>query len=220
MSQLTLIIGNKNYSTWSLRPWFFLKNLGIDFKEELVFLFEEDTNTILSPYFSNSKVPILLDGNTQVWDTLAIIETIADKYPEKKGWPEDAEARAISRSASAEMHSSFFALRNALPMNLRKFFENYPITDDVQADIDRIVALWEYCRKHKVSNDQWLLGDFSGADAMFSPVVMRFIGYDVKLSGYAGEYLDFVYENQHMQTWIEASKQETQIIEEDEVKTN
>ena len=217
MSQPTLVIGNKNYSTWSLRPWFFLKNLNINFTEELIFLFEDNTSSHLKAYFSNDKVPILLDEGLQVWDTFAIIETIADKYPEKNGWPQDSVARAVGRTVCAEMHSSFFALRDALPMNLRKHFTHYPIADDVQADIDRIVALWDYCRQHKVSNDLWLLGDFSGADAMFAPVVMRFLGYDVKLSGFAGEYMDFVSSNQYMQEWVKAGKLETQVIEEDEV---
>ena len=142
MNSLKLVIGNKNYSTWSLRPWFFLKNLEIDFEEEIVFLFEENTDERLKPYFSNEKVPLLVEGDLQVWDTLSIIEYIADKYPEKQGWPEDIRSRAIARSVSAEMHSSFTALRNELPMNLRKHFVDYPITSEVQTDIDRIVALW------------------------------------------------------------------------------
>jgi len=217
MSGLKLVIGNKNYSTWSLRPWFFLKNLDISFEEELVFLFEESTKENLNPYFSNEKVPVLVDGSFQVWDTLAIIETIADKYPEKNGWPQNFKARSAARTVSAEMHSSFLALRNALPMNIRKHFSEYPISNDVQADIDRIVELWEYCRKYKTSNNQWLLGEFSGADAMFAPVVMRLIGYDVTLSGFSGEYLDFVLNNKYMQEWVKGSQTEKQIIQGDEV---
>ena len=110
MSTPILIFGNKNYFTWSLRPWFLLKNLGIDFVEEIVFLFEENTDELLKPYFSNKKVPVLIDEDLQVWDTLAIIEYISDKYPEKMAWPNGLKARAIARSVSAEMHSSFFAL--------------------------------------------------------------------------------------------------------------
>ena len=219
MSNLKLVIGNKNYSTWSLRPWFFLKNLNIDFEEELVFILQDDTDEYLKPYNSNGKVPILIDINNgfQVWDSLAIIETIADKFPEKQGWPKEATARAFARTVSAEIHSSFFALRDALPMNLRKHFADYPITGDVQLDIDRLTLLWEYCRQYKNNNGTWLFGDFSGADAMFAPVVMRLLGYDVKLTGFAAEYVDFVYNNEYMQKWIDESKNETQIIEEDEV---
>ena len=217
MNTLKLVIGNKNYSSWSLRPWIFLKNLGIDFDEEMVFLFEKDTEEKLEPYFSDGKVPVLVDGDLQVWDSLAIIEAIADKYPDKHGWPIDAGARAIARSVSAEMHSGFFALRNALPMNCRNHFPIYPITDDVQTDIDRVVAVWKYCKQHYGANGPWLFGEFSGADAMFAPVVLRLSGYDVKLSGVANDYMTTVLQNKHIQTWIEAGKVEKQIIEMDEV---
>ena len=217
MDNLKLVIGNKNYSSWSLRPWFFLKNLGIDFEEELVFLFEEETNDHLKSYFSNDKVPVLVEGDLQVWDTLAIIETIAEKFPEKKGWPKDLKARAIARSVSAEMHSSFMALRGALPMNVRKHFPDYEMTDEVQIDIDRVVELWEYCKQNAIEEGGWLFGEFSGADAMFAPVVLRFVGYDVGLSGVANEYVDFVLQNTYMQEWIEAGKLETKVIQEDEI---
>lgn len=226
MSSLKLIIGNKNYSSWSLRPWFFLKNLEIDFKEELVWLFEDDTEEKLKPYFSDSKVPLLIDSNVQlangeslqVWDSLAIIEYIADVA--KAGWPQDAASKAIARSASAEMHSGFTNLRNALPMNCKKHFPNHPISSEVQQDINRIVNIWEYCRKNSntsASSDVWLCGEFSGADAMFAPVVMRLIGYDVELSGFAKDYTQMVLENPSMQEWIEAGKLETHIIDLDEV---
>ena len=221
MSSLKLVIGNKNYSTWSLRPWFFLKELGIEFEEEMVWLFEDDMEEKLQKYFSNSKVPVLVEGgsddNMNVWDTLAIIEYAADMFPEKNGWPTDLETRAIARSVAAEMHSSFTDLRNALPMNIRKHYPDYPITDGVQTDLNRIFALWDYCRENKISDGPWLFGEFSGTDAMFAPVVMRLINYDVKLSGFAAEYVDFVHHSDTMQEWIEGSKSETQIIESDEV---
>ena len=169
----------------------------------------------------NSKVPVLVDhdanGNLNIWDTLAIIEYTADKFPEKNGWPTDLKTRAKARSVAAEMHSSFTDLRNALPMNIRKHFPNYLITDDVQTDLNRIFALWDYCRKNKVSDGPWLFGDFSGTDAMFAPVVMLMINYDVKLSGFAAEYVNYVHNSTTMQEWIEGSKSETQIIESDEV---
>jgi glutathione S-transferase len=217
MSTLKLVIGNKNYSSWSLRPWFFLKNLEIDFDEEIVFLFEEDTEDKLKPYFSDEKVPILIDGDLQVWDTLAIIETLADKFPNKIGWPEDPNARAVARSVSAEMHSGFFDLRNALPMNCRKHFADYSITNDVQKDIDRVVSVWEFCKKNYGANGPWLFGEFSGADAMFAPIVLRLSGYDVKLSGFAKEYIATVLQNEHIQSWIKAGKAEKQIMAMNEV---
>ena len=217
MNNLELVIGNKNYSSWSLRPWFFLKNLGIDFEEKLVFLFEEDTEEKLKPYFSDEKVPILIEDNLQVWDSLAIIETIADKFPDKNGWPKDPNARATARAVSAEMHSGYFALREALPMNCRKHFPDYPITDDVQTDIDRIISVWEFCKINYGSNGPWLFGEFSGADAMFAPIVLRLSGYDVKVSGISKDYIDMVMRNKHIQSWIEAGKAEKQIIKIDEV---
>ncbi len=229
MSDLKLVIGNKNYSSWSLRPWFFLKNLGIDFEEELVWLFEEKKESHLSSYFSNEKVPVLVDStfalqdgsSLQVWDTLAIIEHIATRF--KKGWPEDMANKAIARAVSAEMHSGFTGIRNALPMNCKKHFPNYPIEAEVQQDIDRIVAVWDYCRGTLNEKDSfsskgsWLFGEFSGADAMFAPVVMRMIGYDVQLSGFASDYAQMVLENTAMQEWVSAGKLETHVIEEDEV---
>lgn len=220
MSTLKLVIGNKNYSSWSLRPWFFLKNLNIDFEEELVFLFEDNMEERLKPYFSDSKVPVLVDyenDDLRVWDSLAIIEYIAEKFPDKQGWPTDVKARATARSISAEMHSGFNAIRNALPMNCKKHYASYSINADVQRDIDRIVNIWDFCKHNYGKNGPWLLGDFSGADAMFAPVVMCFVGYDIKLSGFAGEYMEMVLHNKHMQQWIEAGKKETQIIAIDEV---
>jgi len=179
MSKLKLVIGNKNYSSWSLRPWFFLTQLGIEFDEEMIWLFEDDMTEKLKPYFSHSKVPVLVYGDDDseviIWDSLAIIEAIADKFPEKNGWPADIKTRAIARSVSAEMHSSFTDLRNTLHMNIRKHFPNYPITDEVNIDLNRIFDLWNYCRDNKISDGPWLFGDFSAVDAMFAPVVMRII---------------------------------------------
>ena len=221
---LKLVIGNKNYSSWSLRPWFFLKNLGINFEEQLVYLFTEETTQILLSHFSNDKVPLLiglssLDEPLEVWDSLAIIEYIADEYPDLKGWPSKREARATARSASSEMHSSFMALRDALPMNCRSFYSNYKITDAVQQDIDRITSIWDYCfsKYGKESKGNWLFGEFSGADAMFVPIVSRFKTYDIQLNGFASEYVQMVTENTYMKEWVEAAKKETEIIEQDEV---
>ena len=178
----------------------------------------------MKPYFSNKKVPVLVDANKtledgsalQVWDSLAIIEYIAESTGQ--GWPTDPVNRAIARAVSAEMHSGFNAIRNALPMNCKKFFPNYPIDTDVQQDIDRIVAVWEYCQANSANKGDWLFGSFSGADAMYAPVVMRMLGYDVKLTGFAKDYAQMVLESAAMQEWIAAGKQESHIIEEVEVE--
>ncbi len=217
MNKLKLVIGNKNYSSWSLRPWFFLKNLYVEFDEEKVWLFEKDMEKQLEPYFSDSKVPVLVEGDLSIWDSLAIIETIADRHPNKNGWPKDAKARAVARSVSAEMHSGYHAIRNALPMNCRKHFPNYTVSADVQKEIDRVVAVWEFCKNNYGANGPWLFGEFSGADAMFAPLVIRFTGYDIKLSGFAKEYCETVMQNSHLKDWIEAGKQEAQIIKIDEI---
>jgi glutathione S-transferase len=194
-----------------------MKNLGIQFEEELVYLFEDKMEEQLSPYFSNNKVPVLVDGDINVWDSLAIIEALVDKFPEKNGWPSNAKPRAIARSVSAEMHSSFFALRDALPMNCKKHISDYPISPEVQTDIDRIIALWEHCKQNYGKGGAWLFGEFSGADAMFAPIVLRFSNYGVKLSGFAKDYSEMMLQNTHIKSWIEAGRAETQIIEMNEV---
>jgi len=218
MSNYTLVIGNKNYSSWSLRPWFWMKQNGIPFTEKRVSLFVESTRSELEPYFSNYKVPVLQDGELRVWDTIAIMEYLADKHPEASGWPKERAARAVARSVSAEMHSSFTALRSAMPMNCRKHFPGFRYSDSVQNDIDRIIALWAYCRNLYGQNGPWLFGDYSIADAMYAPVVLRFQGYDVKLNGAAADYVNTVLKNEHIQDWIEAGKQEKEVIQQDEVQ--
>ncbi|MDH5633314.1 MAG: glutathione S-transferase family protein [Gammaproteobacteria bacterium] len=213
----TLIIGNKNYSSWSLRPWFWMKQAGIEFTEKRLALFTDDYRQQIVPYFSNYKVPVLRHDALNVWDTIAIMEYLAELHPEAPGWPIDAAARATARSASAEMHSGFSALRAALPMNCRKHFPGYPITNSVQRDIDRITALWEHCKQNHGTDGDWLFGRFSIADAMYAPVVLRLAGYDVSLAGFAADYVRLVLGNEHIKNWIDAGKQETEIIPEDEV---
>ncbi len=210
----TLVLGNKNYSSWSLRPWFWLRQQNIVFTEKRIALFTETYRDELAPYFSNFKVPVLLDGNFTVWDTLAILEYLAEKHGH--GWPQDEKARAVARSVSAEMHSSFVALRSAMPMNCRKRFPGFAITEAVQGDIDRIVQLWEHCRRHYGQGGDWLFGEFSIADAMYAPVVLRFHGYDVMLSGIADEYVQHVLSNEHIRDWTEAGRQEVEVIDQDE----
>lgn len=212
-----LVIGNKNYSSWSLRPWIFMKQTGIDFSEKRVPLFTDTMISDLEPYFSNSKVPILVD-DIIVWDSLAIMEYLSEKYLAGRGWPVDEKARAIARSVSAEMHSSFAELRNALPMNCRKKFPNYKISPAVQLDIDRVKALWKKCRTDYGQNGEWLFGDFSIADAMFVPVALRFTGYDVALNDVEESYVQTVLANKYIHEWIESGRMETEVIEIDEAQ--
>ena len=216
MSNLTLIIGNKNYSSWSLRPWVFMRHLGIEFSEKRIPLFTPTMEADLAPYGSNSKVPVLLDDGFIVWDTLAIMEYVSEMYLDNNGWPVDAKARAIARSVSAEMHSSFTDLRNALPMNCRKDFPGFKISPEVQEDIDRIAELWRKCRTDYGTGGDWLFGNYSIADAMFAPVVLRLKGYGVTLGDIEEAYMHVVLSQPVMQEWIEAGKQEKEVIEMDE----
>jgi len=217
MSGYTLVIGNKNYSSWSLRPWLWMKQAGIPFTEKLVSLYTDTYEEELKQYFSNHKVPILQDGDLVVWDTAAIMEYLAEKHPEANGWPADPRARAVARSVSAEMHSSFVALRSAMPLNCRKHFPDFDYADDVQKDIDRITDIWAFCRSEFGEGGPWLFGNFSMADAMYAPVVLRFQTYDVALSSFAREYVNTTLENSFLNEWVEAGKTEIEVIAESEV---
>ena len=219
MSELTLVIGNKNYSSWSLRPWIYMKKKGIKFTEKRIALHMENTTKLLEPYFSGYKVPVLIDDGLLIWDSLAILEYLAEKYPDHNGWPNNSNARATARSVSAEMHSSFSALRNELPMNCRKKFRNFALTSKVLNDIERIRDVWRYCKKTYGQKGPWLFGEFCIADAMFAPVVIRFEGYDVPLEGVEKEYVQLVINDPFLIEWIDAGKQEKEIIEIAEVKT-
>lgn len=217
MSRLVLVIGNKNYSSWSLRPWIFMKHNNIGFEERKVLLFTETMETELAEYGSDSKVPVLKDGDLVVWDTLSILEYLSENFMDGKGWPEDRCARAIARSMSAEMHSSFSHVRNELPMNCRKQFHNIKLSVAAQHEVARIVSLWEQCRHRYGQGGEWLFGTYSIADAMFAPVALRFYGYNIPLQGIAADYVKSVLNHPGIIEWIEAGKQEKEIIPEDEI---
>ncbi len=219
MSKLTLIIGNKNYSSWSLRPWIFLRHYQIDFEEKWVSLFVDTTTEELAGYDSDFKVPILKDGELVVWDSLSILEYISEAYLENRGWPIDRKARSVARSISSEMHSSFFNVRSELPMNCRKQFENIKLSQGAEREIERIKKLWRKCRIEYGSNGEWLFGDYSIADAMFAPIVLRFSGYSIPLTGVEENYLHSVLKHPGIAEWVKAGKLETQIIEADEIET-
>ncbi|WP_045857445.1 glutathione S-transferase family protein [Teredinibacter purpureus] len=217
MPDLTLVIGNKNYSSWSLRPWFFLRYHQIPFKEVNVQLFTASTAQALEPYGSNAKVPVLTLDEGIVWDSLAILETLSEMYLGGKGWPVDVNARALARSISYEMHSSFQSLRDALPMNCRKQYTIKNISPTLQADIVRIKYLWAKCRRQYGSKGEWLFGEFSIADAMFAPVVLRFHGYNIELNTEERGYVQTVLTQPCIQAWMAAGVLETAVIDNDEV---
>ena len=208
----TLLVGNKNYSSWSLRPWLLMHAFDIAFTEEnYVFDTPEFAAEIQSRKRSpNGKVPVLRDGDVTVWDSLAITEYLAERHANL--WPVNAAARAHARCASAEMHSGFQAVRNWMPMNVRR---SYPIAvprDDVQKDIDRIQALWTEARAKFGASGAFLYGTFSAADAYFAPVVFRFATYGVKCSPVVAEYVKAMLAHPSMQQWIADSKAETVVI--------
>ena len=216
-SNLTLIIGNKNYSSWSLRPWFWLKHLEIPFEEIRIPLFTKQSNTQLEQYYSNYKVPVLLDGEFIVWDSMAILEYLAEKFPDHNGWPGNFQDRAMARSMCAEMHSSFTAMRDELPMNCRKIFSSLNLSDKAHEDIDRVTALWRYFRRRYKDKGSWLFGEFSIVDAMYVPVVLRFNGHGITLNQIEQEYSDFVLSQQAIIDWCEAGKKESEIILRNEI---
>ncbi|MCP5159181.1 MAG: glutathione S-transferase family protein [Gammaproteobacteria bacterium] len=211
MSTLTLVIGNKTYSSWSLRPWLLLRHLGVEFQEIPVPLHAPDAAAQIARYSPSGRVPVLLDGDRVIWESLAIGEYLADRYPEV--WPTEAHRRALARSAASEMHAGFTALREELPFNCRSRRSGVVPSLAAQAEIKRVVALWATCRS-TISSEEgpWLFGRFSCTDAMFAPVALRFYTYGVALSEEAEAYIDTIRQDVHVQDWIQAARKETAVI--------
>jgi glutathione S-transferase len=217
---MKLIIGNKNYSSWSLRGWLACKQSGLAFEEILVPLYGDDWDVQkkqqddLAP--SSGKVPILWDGEAVVWDSLAIIEYLADKVGRDRFWPKADDARAMARSMVAEMHSSYLALRMQCPMNIRRRVENVQIGDDAKADVVRVLTLWAEARARFGKGGPFLFGSFCAADIIYAPVVSRFITYGVPVPGFAVAYMQAVWEHEWLQDWVEAAEAEEWVIEQAE----
>jgi len=211
-----LVIGNKNYSSWSLRAWFLMREAGIDFDEHRIALDTEVTGQEIAEFTEAGRVPVLLLDGITVWDTMAIAETLAERWPEKQLWPDDAEMRAHARSVCAEMHSGFGVLRSQMPMNCRAMGRRVSLPDELTSDIDRIIAIWTDCHRRYGEIGPWLFGDFSIADAMFAPVVLRFRTYGINLNESAGIYAQRLLESEVMQEWLAACESEIEVIEQDE----
>lgn len=207
MDKPILVIGNKNYSSWSLRPWLLMKVAGVDFEERVLPLYDPGSRQDVLAVSPTGKLPCLLEGAERVWDSLAICETIAERVPGL--WPEDARARAFARSISAEMHSGFTALRTRLPMNVRADLTGKQIEIDVERDIARIVSIWTECRTRFGAEGPFLFGRFGVADAMFAPVVFRFRIYGVSLPTVAAAYRDAVLALPAMREWEAGARAET-----------
>ncbi len=215
--KIKLVIGNKNYSSWSLRAWLLLREAGIDFDEHRIALDVPGTAAEIAKFSDAGCVPVLLVDDHTIWDTLAIAETVAERWPEKSLWPDDPAARAHARAISAEMHSGFATLRSCMPMNCRAMGRKVPIPDELGTDIDRIIAIWSDCHRRYGEQGGWLFGDFSIADAMFAPVVLRFRTYGINLPESAGYYPHRLLESKAMQEWLAAAEAETEVIEREEI---
>ncbi len=219
MNRMTpkLVIGNKNYSSWSLRAWLLLSEAGIDFEEHRLTLDSDSFADEIAGFSPAARVPVLMLDDRPIWDTLAIAETVAERWPEKNLWPAEAAARAHARCISAEMHSGFQALRDAMPMNCRAMGRKVALPDILTADIDRVFDIWSECARLYADGDNWLFGSFSAADAMFAPVVLRFRTYGVNLPESASQYPTRLLDSDALQNWLAASESETEVIEREEV---
>ena len=213
---LKLIIGNKAYSSWSLRGWLAVKQSGLPFEEITVPMFDEEWNKRqqgdeFAP--SGGKVPVLWDDKTVIWDSLAIVEWLADKTDRARYWPREDSARGMARSMAAEMHSSYPNLRRELPMNVRKQFPQRELPEEVRVEIMRILELWAQTRARHGSGGPYLFGDFGAADIMFAPVVTRFVTYSVPVPRFAAAYMEAILSLPWMIEWIEAAQEEPWVIE-------
>jgi glutathione S-transferase len=214
---LKLIIGNRAYSSWSMRGWLAVKQSGEEFEELVVPMFDDEwekrrEGDEFAP--SLGKVPILWDGECVVWDSLAIIEFLADRVGRNRYWPEDDAARGMARSMAAEMHASFANLRRELPMNVRKSFAPRELSDGVTDDLNRILQLWAQARARFGGTGNFLFGNWCAADIMYAPVVTRFITYAVPVPPFAALYMKAVLSHPHVQDWIDQAQDEPWVIEE------
>ncbi len=214
MSRLTLVIGNKNYSSWSLRAWLLLRHSGVPFDEVRVALSQPDTIENLRQHSPSLKVPVLKDGSLTVWDSLAICEYVSEQHLHGKGWPQAVASRAQARSFAAEMHSGFQALRSTWPMNIR-LQRKLPLDGALKRDVERVCDIWTQCLSK--SGGPWLYGEFGILDAMFAPVALRFRTYQPDLPAPAAAYVQTHLNNPALQEWMKAGRAEKEVIKEDEV---
>ena len=214
---LKLIIGNKNYSSWSLRPWIAMKVAGIAFDEEVISLNAQDFKARVTKISGTGKVPALVDGDAQVWESLAILEYLAEKHPDARLWPADPAPRALARAIAAEMHAGFVPLRRHLPMNMWRPVMPRQLTPEVETNVRRIEAMWSDCRTRYGGDDAFLFGSFGAADAMYAPVVARFHTYAVKVGGAARAYMDAIMALPAWAEWRGAALAEPWVLPEDEV---
>ena len=209
----TLVIGNKNYSSWSLRGWLMLKQFEISFEEIRLPLYSDVFNEKIMDYSPTGLVPTLVSGDLSIWDSLAICEYIAEQHPELHCWPEDVQARAIARSISSEMHSGFFQIRNVLPMNIRRHRAIETISGDLAKEIERVCEIWKTCRQFYAVGGEFLFGRFSIADVMYARVVLRFKIYLIDVGDVEAVYMQSMLSLASLQEWIDAALAEEEVID-------
>jgi glutathione S-transferase len=214
---LHLIVGNKNYSSWSFRPWLAMKVAGIDFDETVISIDDADFKTRLTKLGGSGRVPALIDGDVHIWESLAILEYLAEKYPAAVLWPERPAARALSRAIASEMHAGFVSLRRHLPMNVARPVKSRTLDAGTAKDVARIDAIWSECRNKYGTGGPFLFGSFGAADAMFAPVVWRFHTYAVEVSSTALGYMRATMSLPAWKEWEDAARRETWVLPEDEV---
>ena len=220
MTKPILVIGNKNYSSWSLRPWLAMRVAEIDFDEKLIEFgdFGPEWQNAIVEYSPTKKVPLLIDGDIKVWESLAILEYLADKWPEKKLWPTNTPARAMARSVSAEMHAGFTALRTYMPMNIRASHPGVNLDKPgVMDDVNRVCAIWNEARENFGSGGDFLFGHFTNADAMFAPIVSRLTTHAVEVDQVSRAYMDSVLAIPAMVSWSDAGRAEKAVVSMDEI---
>lgn len=214
---MKLIIGNKNYSSWSMRGWLAAKQSGLSFEEITVPIlgehWDQQKQEMGDVQPSSGKVPILWDDDKVIWDSLAIMEYLADKVGRDRFWPKDEAARGMARAMVAEMHSSYAALRSDLPMNVRRRIQLENVSEQTKQDIVRILTLWAEARSRYGSSGPFLFGTFGAADIFYAPVVSRFITYGIGVPGFAQSYMEALWEHAWMQEWVDASESEEWVIE-------
>ncbi len=212
-SDLHLIIGNKAYSSWSLRPWLAMKDKGLSFQETVIHLYGPDAKNKIREFSSAGKVPVLQHGEITVWDSLAILDYLADTFPELTWWPADPHARACARAVSAEMHAGFGNVRSQMPMNVRRDLASKTRAEGAEDDIIRITEIWRTCRDKFGAAGPFLFGSFSNADAMYAPVVTRFKTYGMELDAKCKAYSDAILEHPAMREWYASAAAEPWIVD-------
>jgi glutathione S-transferase len=213
----TLVIANKAYSSWSFRPWILLRHFGIPFEDVVIPLAQETTREQILRYSPAAKCPVLIDGETRVWESLAIIEYVAESNPDLAIWPKDKAARALARSLSSEMHAGYQSLRGHLPMNIRRKVAKRELTPEAAADLARIEAAWAAARRDFGKSGDFLFGDFCAADAMFAPVVSRLHSYDAPVTAASRTYMNRIMALPAWRAWENDANLETWHIEKYEV---